>query len=229
MPQSAPVWMASANIAPDRVKNAATPFTTAMTRLTARDWRMWEVEESALTPRSTTNRGACPLGRGTLPHHMPFTPADFRRALGSFASGITVIATEVDQVIHGMTASAFISVSMDPPLVLVSVARSAHLHPLVLASRAYTVSILGEQQAHLSNHFAGRPDAGVSYTWRRLASGAPVLGDAIAVVDCTLDAAHDAGDHTLFIGRVRDLDTSATSALVYFRGRYQALTTLAPT
>ena len=98
---------------------------------------------------------------------MHIDPSDFRRALGSFASGVTVVAAETDGAVHGMTASAFISVSADPPLVLVSVSRGAHLHPHVLRSGAYTVSVLAADQAAWSTHFAGRTDPALPIRWRR--------------------------------------------------------------
>lgn len=151
---------------------------------------------------------------------MPVDPKDFRRVLGSFASGVTVVAAEVEGAIHGMTASAFISVSMDPPLVLVSVSRKAHLHPLVARAGAFTVSFLGAHQAAVSNHFAGRPDPTLDLSWRRTEPGAPVLADALATLDCTLEQAIDAGDHTLYVGRVRALDAVDGDPLTYFRGRY---------
>lgn len=151
---------------------------------------------------------------------MSVDPKEFRRVLGSFASGVTVVAAEEAGTIHGMTASAFISVSMDPPLVLVSVSRKAHLHPVVAAAGAYTVSFLRADQAAVSNHFAGRPDPALGITWRRTEAGAPVLAEALATLDCTLEQAIDAGDHTLYVGRVRGLDAAEGDPLTYFRARY---------
>lgn len=147
-------------------------------------------------------------------------PKDFRRALGSFASGVTVVAAEVDGVIHGMTASAFISVSMDPPLVLVSVSQRAHLHPIVAQAGAYTVSVLAAHQAPLSNHFAGRPDPAPAIDWRRTPSGAAVLAGVLTTIECTLVHAIEAGDHTLYVGRVEGVDVQDGEPLTYFRGRY---------
>ena len=151
---------------------------------------------------------------------MSVDPKEFRRALGSFASGVTVVAAEVGGTIHGMTASAFISVSMDPPLVLVSVARTAHLHPIVAQSGAYTVSVLAAHQAPLSNHFAGRPDPALAINWRRTPTGAPVLADVLTTIDCTLVQAIEAGDHTLYVGQVLGVAVQDGEPLTYFRGRY---------
>ncbi len=154
---------------------------------------------------------------------MPVDPKEFRRALGSFASGVTVVAAEVDGAIHGMTASAFISVSMEPPLVLVSVSRKAHLHPIVAQAGAYSVSILGAHQAAISNHFAGRPNPELDIAWARTDAGQPVLADALTTLSCTLEQAIDAGDHTLYVGRVMGVDIREGEPLAYFRGGYQTL------
>jgi flavin reductase (DIM6/NTAB) family NADH-FMN oxidoreductase RutF len=155
---------------------------------------------------------------------MTIDPKDFRRVLGSFGSGITVVAVEVEDAVHGMTVSAFLSVSIDPPLILVSIGQAAHLHPRILRRGAFTVSILAAEQVDVSNRFARRIDPGAVVTWDRTPLGNPVLPGALGWIDCTLDNMVDAGDHTLFVGRVLALDARDGDGLVYFRGRYQHMT-----
>lgn len=154
---------------------------------------------------------------------MSLDPKDFRRALGSFASGVTVVAAEHAEGIQGMTASAFISVSMDPPLVLVSVSRKAHFHAAPPRAGGYTVSILAADQEALSSHFAGRPDAGLDVRWERTSRGAPVLAGAVCTLDCTLENAVEAGDHTLYVGRVVEVAVHERAPLLYWRAGYRQL------
>ncbi len=166
---------------------------------------------------------------------MPVTAPEFRAALSRFMSGVTIVstvstvstqaaadaATEAGEI-HGMTASAFLSVSLDPPLVLVSVSKKARFHAHVSASGRYGVSILARDQEALSNHFAGRPMAEGGPVWEREGFVTPVLAGALAQLDCALHQAVDAGDHTLFIGLVeRAVVAEGEGApLGYYRGKY---------
>jgi len=152
---------------------------------------------------------------------MSVAPADFKQALGRFLSGITVVATEVDGVVHGMTASAFLSVSLDPPLVLVSVAKKAKMHEHLARASHWSATILAGDQAALSNHFAGYGEAEVR--WETEAGQAPVLAGGLAWVRCEAFAAHDSGDHTLYVGRVVACGYEEREPLSYFRGKYRTL------
>jgi flavin reductase (DIM6/NTAB) family NADH-FMN oxidoreductase RutF len=157
-------------------------------------------------------------------------PREFRNALGRFASGVTVITTRHGDQTHGMTANAFVSVSLNPPLVLVSVDNRATLHRLLPLTRRYGVSVLAEDQAALSNHFAGRavhPGAGrpteeaaLSFIIRH---DMPVLEGAVAHIVVRLVAAHPAGDHTLYVGEVEYLDWQDARPLLFYAGKYQQL------
>lgn len=150
-------------------------------------------------------------------------PVAFRRTLGSFLTGVTVVSAVRDARVHGMTASAFLSVSLEPPLVLVSVQKTAHMHAHLADAGAFAVSVLPEGTEVISNHFAGRPDPGLELRWQHEGVVTPVLADALAWVDCTLEQAIPAGDHTLFLGRVRGLGWREGRPLAYFRGRYERL------
>ena len=155
------------------------------------------------------------------------TPQEFRAALGRFATGITVITVETakDEV-HGMTASAFCSVSLRPPLVLVCIDHLAETYLHVRERRQFGVSVLKEEQEALSEFFADperNPDAGyrLGIEYRRMKRGTPVLKDALANLDCSVVNAYEAGDHTIFVGEVREITVGEGAPLLYFRGRYR--------
>lgn len=126
-----------------------------------------------------------------------------------------------------MTASSFCSVSLQPPLVLVCIEHLAETYMHVRERGRFGVSILKDGQEALSEFFADperNPDAarrlGISY--KQMKSGLPVLGDALANLDCQVVQAHIAGDHTIFVGEVKEVSVSEGSPLLYFRGRYGA-------
>jgi len=151
---------------------------------------------------------------------MTVTPADFKQTLGRFLSGVTVVSVEVDGEVHGMTASAFLSVSLDPPLVLVSVARTARMHALLAAASRFGVTLLSSAQQDLSNHFAGYGAA--MPVWDRSVAP-PVLANGLGWLSCVTHAAHEAGDHTLYLGRVEALGYGDGEPLAYYRGKYRGL------
>ena len=149
-------------------------------------------------------------------------PLEFRNCLGRFATGITVITTEVDGQVHGMTANGFMSVSLEPPLVLISVGNKARLNSLLPQSRSYGVSILSENHEHFSRHFAGRPAEGLVIPFVKK-KGIPVLeGAAVCLVARVVDI-HPVGDHTLYIGQVEYLETNEARPLLFFAGKYRTL------
>jgi flavin reductase (DIM6/NTAB) family NADH-FMN oxidoreductase RutF len=156
------------------------------------------------------------------------TPQEFRRALGRFASGVTVVTVPTrESEVHGMTASAFCSVSLQPPLVLVCIDHLAETYLHVRERGRFGVSILKEDQEALSEFFADPerdPDAayrlGVEY--RTMTSGMPVLKNVLASLDCVVVEAHEAGDHTIFVAEVKEIVLAEGAPLLYFRGRYGA-------
>src|SRR5437870_5898901 len=125
----------------------------------------------------------------------------FRNALGRFATGVTVVTTVAPDGVHGMTANAFTSVSLDPPLVLVSVAKQARTHEYLNQNRRFGVSILSAEQEPFAWHFAGRPRDGLKtpFVWKR---EVPLLQDALAHLVCRLLLEKKKGDHTLFLGPI---------------------------
>ena len=155
-------------------------------------------------------------------------PATFRSVLGRFASGVTVVTVQDShQYDHGMTVSAFCSLSLEPPLVLICIEKSASLHGVIAtgetASR-FAVNILESKQEELARRFAEEhPNRfqGVGFT--RGVTGAPILDDCLAVIECEVQSRHPAGDHTIVIGAGIGSATSEGSPLLYYRGGYATL------
>lgn len=152
-----------------------------------------------------------------------FTAREFRDAMGQFATGVVVISTEVDGEPHAMTANAFMSGSLEPPLVLVSVACTARMHDKIRSARLFGVSVLAQHQLQVSSHFAGRPVDGFAPEFDRL-RGLPVIRGAAVHVAASLEHAYPCGDHTLYVGRVLALQGEAQKPppLLYHGGRYAA-------
>jgi flavin reductase (DIM6/NTAB) family NADH-FMN oxidoreductase RutF len=156
----------------------------------------------------------------------PVAPDQFRAALGRFASGVTVITVQIaEDEVHGMTANAFCSVSLHPPLVLVCVDHLAETYLHLSERGQFGVSVLKEDQEALSEFFADperNPDAayrlGIAY--RSMKSGTPVLDTALANLDCSVVGSHAAGDHTIFVAEVQEVTLDEGVPLLYFRGRY---------
>ncbi|HVP53747.1 MAG TPA: flavin reductase family protein [Candidatus Eisenbacteria bacterium] len=156
------------------------------------------------------------------------TPQEFRAALGRFSSGVTVITVETPTGhVHGMTASSFCSVSLQPPLVLVCIDHLAETYLHIRERGRFGVSVLKEEQEALSEFFADperNPDAarrlGIHY--KPMKSGTPILADTLANLDCTVTQAIAAGDHTIFVGEVKEVSVAEGSPLLYFRGHYGA-------
>lgn len=151
----------------------------------------------------------------------------FRRLLGRFATGVTVITTGTMERPHGMTANAFASVSLAPPLVLVCIDHRRESHRLIQEHGYFAVSVLAESQRQVSDYFAGRlPAQGMG--GRSLfcpgPGGAPVVAGAIAYLECSLEAVYPGGDHSIFVGRVRHgREGEAGRPLVFFEGAYRIL------
>lgn len=152
-----------------------------------------------------------------------------RRVLGAFPTGVTVVTAADGGQVHGMTANAFTSVSLRPPLVLVSIAVTARMNACIERSGHYGVSVLAHDQVAHARRFAGRPvapDSGaavpepVEFVWR---DGVPLLAEALMRVSCTVHRVVPAGDHTLFLGEIRHSEGQVGRPLVFFEGRYHEL------
>lgn len=157
-----------------------------------------------------------------VPDTPSFDSLVFRQCLGEFPTGVTVVTTVIDGVVHGMTANAFMSVSLDPPLVVVSVGHHAKMGQLLPRSGRYGVSILCREQEVHAMHFAGRPalESDELFTW---VDGLPYLPGAVVHLGCRIVDAHEAGDHTLFIGLVEHLSRSNGEPLLFHAGGFRVL------
>jgi flavin reductase (DIM6/NTAB) family NADH-FMN oxidoreductase RutF len=160
---------------------------------------------------------------------MSLNPAEFRTAMGCFATGVTIITLDLDGEVHGMTANAFASVSLDPLLLLVCVDHSARTHAHMHAKKRFGINILAEHQQETSEYYA-RPvytheraeeEAGARFD--RTARGTPILQGALAYLECRLQSAQEAGDHTIFIAEVEDVVVCQGEPLLFFRGKYRKI------
>ena len=152
----------------------------------------------------------------------------YRGIIGQFATGVTVVTTAVDGWLHGMTANAITSVSLDPLLLLVCVDKEAHTHGHLSSAGAFTVSILAEDQQDVSQTFAASNEPeegrlqGVGY--RIGENGAPIIDGCLASIQCEVTEHADGGDHTIFIGRVLDATTERDAPpLLFHQGKYRKL------
>lgn len=154
-------------------------------------------------------------------------PREFRRACGHFLTGVTIVTTRGrDGTPVGITANAFLSASLDPPLVLVSVDKRSSTHPVFAGASSFIVHVLGEGQDSLSSRFARRgEDKFAGLPTRVGLGGAPVLPGYLALFECTRTDAVDAGDHTLFIGRAERVEAPIAQRfpLGFYRGAYVRL------
>ena len=153
------------------------------------------------------------------------SPDDFRQVLGHFASGVTIVTTcDGEQRPTGLTASAFCSVSLDPPLILICVDHKSQSFPHLKESGRFAINILHREHEQLSRRFASsRLDKfdGVGFTMGAL--GVPLIDEALAYLECRTTSAHVEGDHTIFVGRVEAVGIGQGDPLLYYRGRYHRL------
>jgi flavin reductase (DIM6/NTAB) family NADH-FMN oxidoreductase RutF len=157
---------------------------------------------------------------------MAVEPDEFRRILGHWTTGVAVVATLApDGTPRGLTANAVASLSLAPPLALVCIERDADTHGSIRAAGFFAISILPQAAERIARRFAGDEAAakfdGVAY--HTGATGAPILDEALAWIDCRLHAAHEGGDHTIFVGAVVAGDAHEGEPLVYYRGGFNRL------
>jgi flavin reductase (DIM6/NTAB) family NADH-FMN oxidoreductase RutF len=158
---------------------------------------------------------------------MEFDPDTFRKVMGHFATGVSVVTTHDGRRPWGITVNALSSVSLEPPLVMIALDRRRQIRPVVQAAGRYAVNILGESQQGLSDCFAGAPvtpdrDAFCGAAWTAGETGMPVIEGAIASLECEVVGVHPVGDHDLFLGKVVSLsnDERHPMPLLYYRRRY---------
>jgi flavin reductase (DIM6/NTAB) family NADH-FMN oxidoreductase RutF len=158
---------------------------------------------------------------------MSLNASDFRRAMGCFATGVTIITVDLDGEVHGMTANAFASVSLDPMLVLVCVDHATRTHSHLHAKKRFGINVLGEGQRAISEYYArperahDRAEVETGAGFDRTKHGTPILHGSLAYLECRLHSAQDAGDHTIFIADVEEVVVREGQPLLFFRGKYR--------
>lgn len=162
-----------------------------------------------------------------IPTEQAFNSREFRNALGSFATGVTVITTQGEEHGYGMTANAFSSVSLDPPLILVCVIKGTEGSEHIEKNGVFAVNILGHDQEPISRYFASRDRPRGAEAFRevshvRAATGSPIIDGTTAYLDCRLATSHEAGDHMIYIGEVLAMGVNSdVMPLLFHRGKYR--------
>lgn len=156
---------------------------------------------------------------------MAITNDEFKAALGRFTSGVTVVTTkDADGNLHGLTVSAFCSVSMNPPLILVCILKQTGSYSSFEESKAFVVNILDESQQHISNHFASHlEDKFSGQNYELNINGLPVLADCLVNLECSLKNSYDGGDHTIFVGEIEKTTVRDGKPLIYTQGKYRQI------
>lgn len=147
---------------------------------------------------------------------------EFRNAMGKFATGVTVISTDVEGTYHGMTANGFMSISLDPALVAISIGERAQTLQLIKASGRFGVSILAKDQVHVSKQFAGQIPSDEAFRFD-VTNGFPLVGDSLVQIVCEVEQEILAGDHTIFIGKVEKMIVKDGEPLLFSCGKYAEL------
>jgi len=157
-----------------------------------------------------------------------FDAQSFRNALAQFASGVPVVTTQIHGTLHGLTVSAFSSLSLDPPLVMICVSRNIQSHDVISESGVFAVNFLSENQVELGRRFAGLIDGivdrfeGVEFV--ASPEHNPLIAGCLGWLDCRLWRSYDGGDHSIFVGEVLSAGTgSGVRPLLYFDRRWHAI------
>ena len=157
---------------------------------------------------------------------MPIDDGLFKLAMSHFASGVTVVTTEHEGTLYGMTVASFASLSLNPPLVLICVEKNVKSHNAIANSAKFGVNMLANDQAEVSGRFASKKidDKFAGVAWQPGSDlGVPLLDGAICAIECRLHNQLPGGDHTIFVGEVVNVQTTEAPPLVYFRSGYRAL------
>ena len=158
---------------------------------------------------------------------MTIDQREFRRVLGNFATGVTIITAAHEGTLTGFTANAIASISLDPPLVMVSIGRENATLGIINASQTFCINILRAEQEALARCFAtngpGKYEHFCDTPYHQAVTGAPVLNDALGWIDCRLYASYPAGDHLILLGEVVGLDAVPDNPLLFLRGQYTHL------
>jgi len=155
---------------------------------------------------------------------MAIDAGGFKKAMGRWASGVTVVTAEHNGVRHGMTVSSFSSVSLDPPLVLICIGKAAPTHDIIKKGERFVANVLADSQEAISLRFAMKHDdrfEGVALRSGQL--GVPIIDGCLAAIECRLHETLPGGDHTIFVGEVVNAEISDGSPLLYFQGGHRKM------
>ena len=155
---------------------------------------------------------------------MPITAEEFKTALATRAGGVAIVTSRAGEEIHGMTVTDWAGVSVDPPLALVCADKCSNTLGVIEKGQCFAINVLAAGQDALSNKFASKKDE-----WKRFEgldfetgpTGAPLLAEAITTLDCAVVAAHEAGDHWIFVGRIEQVTLRDGEPLIYYGGAYR--------
>lgn len=150
---------------------------------------------------------------------------ELRRVMGHFATGVTVVTTkDGEDTPFGLTANAFASLSLDPPLVLVCVDKAAQCYSCFQGSKIFAINVLGEGQEEISRRFATKGAQKFNgIPWHKSESGLALLDGAIGHIECKVVYSYDGGDHTIYVGEVLRAKTTGERPLIFFKGKYTRL------
>ena len=150
-----------------------------------------------------------------------FHGREYRDAMSQFCTGVVIVTGVHDGSMAGFAAQSFVSLSLEPPLIAVCPGKASTSWPKLKEAGHFCINVLGEDQRQVSDLFAQRGQV-ADMGWRPAVSGSPILDGVLAYVDCALAAEHDAGDHTIAVGRVLDIDilNAERAPLLFFRGGY---------
>ena len=156
---------------------------------------------------------------------MTIEPQELRRVMGHFATGVTVITTrDIDGTPQGLTANAFMSLSLNPPLILISVDKGATCYACFEPQNGFTVNFLSEEQEEISRRFATKGvDKFAGLQWKEGSNGAAILDGILGHVECKITQCYDGGDHTIVLGEIVNVSATGERPLLFFKGKYQRL------
>ncbi len=152
------------------------------------------------------------------------TARDYRNALGRFGTGVTVITCNTGDGPLGITANSFASLSLDPPLVLWSPAKSSSRYPFFMAADHFAIHVIGAEQTALCTAFARNGNPFDQFDWEHGAHDVPLLSNCLSRFECTKTAEHDGGDHTIVVARVTRVTSRDGAPLLFYSGRYGGFT-----
>lgn len=157
---------------------------------------------------------------------MSFSQADLKNAYARWATGVTIVTARAGERVHGMTVSAFTEVSLDPPLVLVCIGKTSNTQPLIEEGGVFAVNILARGQEALAKRFASKEAEDRRFADLECetgATGAPLVAGSVASLDCRLEAAHESGDHIIYVGEVVGVHVSDRDPLLFYNRAYCGL------